>query len=102
MQKQNPLQKLESYGQSIWLDFLSTGMLTSGQLKRLLDDDGLGGVTTGWMARMALSVWKCHPTWRMIPQVRSPKPAASGPRSTGPMCSSRFPGRAKGYPPSSS
>lgn len=43
---ENPLLKLQSFGQSIWLDFLSRGLLTSGQLKRLIDEDGLSGVTS--------------------------------------------------------
>ncbi len=43
---QNPLLKLQSFGQSIWLDFLSRALITSGQLKRLIDEDGLRGVTS--------------------------------------------------------
>lgn len=45
MEKQNPLLELESYGQSVWLDFLSRGLLGSGQLQRLIEADGLSGVT---------------------------------------------------------
>lgn len=44
--KNNPLLKLESYGQSIWLDFIHRGMLTTGELARLIDEDGLSGVTS--------------------------------------------------------
>ena len=44
--KKNPLLKLESLGQSIWLDSLSRPMLTSGGLQRLIAEDGLSGVTS--------------------------------------------------------
>jgi transaldolase len=44
--KMNPVLKLESLGQSIWLDSISRPMLTSGELKRLIDEDGLSGVTS--------------------------------------------------------
>jgi transaldolase len=44
--KDNPLLKLESYGQSIWLDFIHRGMLTTGELARLIEEDGLSGVTS--------------------------------------------------------
>ena len=35
----NLLLKLESFGQSVWLDSLSRYAITSGQLKRLIDED---------------------------------------------------------------
>ena len=44
--KNNPLLKLESLGQSIWLDFISRGMLDSGELLRLINEDGVSGVTS--------------------------------------------------------
>jgi transaldolase len=44
--KDNPLLNLEALGQSVWLDFISRGSLTSGQLKRLIEEDGLSGVTS--------------------------------------------------------
>jgi len=44
--KMNPLLKLESLGQSLWLDSISRSMLTSGELKRLIEEDGLSGVTS--------------------------------------------------------
>ena len=43
----NPLRNLQEYGQSVWLDFVSRELLTSGQLGRLIGDDGLRGVTSG-------------------------------------------------------
>jgi transaldolase / glucose-6-phosphate isomerase len=42
----NPLRELQNYGQSVWLDFIRRSLLTSGELQRLLDDDGLRGVTS--------------------------------------------------------
>jgi len=44
--KDNPLLNLEALGQSVWMDFISRGSLASGQLKRLIDEDGLSGVTS--------------------------------------------------------
>jgi transaldolase/glucose-6-phosphate isomerase len=42
----NPLKKLESYGQSIWLDYLRRGMIVSGELAQLIEQDGVSGVTS--------------------------------------------------------
>ena len=44
--KKNPLLQLEALGQSIWLDFLSRGMLVSGELVSLIQEDGVSGVTS--------------------------------------------------------
>ncbi len=46
MMKDNPLLKLESLGQSIWLDFTRRGMLVSGEMARLIEEDGVHGVTS--------------------------------------------------------
>jgi transaldolase / glucose-6-phosphate isomerase len=43
--KHNPLIALRTLGQSIWLDMIRRGMLTSGELAQLIDEDGLRGVT---------------------------------------------------------
>jgi transaldolase/glucose-6-phosphate isomerase len=42
----NPLRKLQSFGQSIWLDYIRRGLLSSGELQHLIDEDGLSGVTS--------------------------------------------------------
>jgi len=42
----NPLKKLESLGQAIWLDYLSRDLMTSGKLKQLIAKDGLRGITS--------------------------------------------------------
>ena len=44
--KDNPLKKLESLGQSIWLDYIRRDLFSSGKLRRLIDDDGLRGMTS--------------------------------------------------------
>jgi transaldolase len=42
----NPLLKIREMGQSIWLDFLSRDLLATGKLQRLIEQDGLAGVTS--------------------------------------------------------
>jgi transaldolase len=44
--KPNPLQRVQKFGQSIWLDFIDRRMILSGELKKLIDDDGIRGVTS--------------------------------------------------------
>src|SRR5205085_9744581 len=43
---QNPLKTLLDYGQSVWLDYIRRNLITGGDLKRLIDEDGLRGVTS--------------------------------------------------------
>lgn len=42
----NPLVELQSLGQSIWIDFISREMISSGELQRLIQEDGVSGVTS--------------------------------------------------------
>jgi transaldolase/glucose-6-phosphate isomerase len=42
----NPLKTLQDYGQSVWLDYIRRSLITSGELKKLLEEDGLRGVTS--------------------------------------------------------
>jgi transaldolase / glucose-6-phosphate isomerase len=42
----NPVKKLEQHGQAVWLDFLARGFVAKGDLKRLIDEDGVKGVTS--------------------------------------------------------
>src|SRR5437660_642213 len=42
----NPLLELREAGQSVWLDFLRRGLITGGGLERLIEEDGLSGVTS--------------------------------------------------------
>src|SRR5277367_6999303 len=42
----NPLKALLAYGQSPWMDYIRRDLLTSGSLKKYIDDDGLRGMTS--------------------------------------------------------
>ena len=42
----NPLQRLEACGQSPWLDYLKRSFIENGELRRLIERDGLKGVTS--------------------------------------------------------
>lgn len=42
----NPLKQLQTFGQSIWLDYIRRDLLKNGGLQRLIDEDGLGGMTS--------------------------------------------------------
>ncbi len=42
----NPLVELTQLGQSVWNDNIERKLITSGELKRLIDEDGLSGVTS--------------------------------------------------------
>ena len=42
----NALKDLQRYGQSVWLDYIRRSLITGGELQRLLDEDGLRGVTS--------------------------------------------------------
>jgi transaldolase/glucose-6-phosphate isomerase len=43
---QNPLKALLNFGQSVWLDYIRRDLLTTGELKRLIENDGLRGMTS--------------------------------------------------------
>ena len=42
----NPVKALENHGQAIWLDFLARGFVAKGDLQKLIDTDGVKGVTS--------------------------------------------------------
>jgi transaldolase/glucose-6-phosphate isomerase len=42
----NPLRQLERCGQSPWLDYLNSSLISSGELRTLIDRDGLKGITS--------------------------------------------------------
>lgn len=42
----NPLVELQKYGQSFWYDNISRKLITSGELKRMIEQDGLRGMTS--------------------------------------------------------
>lgn len=42
----NPLKTLQDHGQSVWLDYVRRDLLRNGGLKRLIEEDGVVGVTS--------------------------------------------------------
>jgi transaldolase len=44
--KKNPLLDIQTYGQSIWQDFISRGIIRTGALRRRIEQEGLRGVTS--------------------------------------------------------
>ncbi|PTQ94838.1 transaldolase [Mucilaginibacter yixingensis] len=42
----NKVKQIHDFGQSIWLDFIDREIMTSGKLKKLIDEDGVRGVTS--------------------------------------------------------
>jgi transaldolase len=43
---ENRVKQIHSFGQSIWLDFIARSIIKSGELKQLIDVDGVRGVTS--------------------------------------------------------
>ena len=46
VQGENPLRGLLAYGQSPWLDFIRRNILLNGELKKMIANDGLRGMTS--------------------------------------------------------
>ena len=42
----NPLLKINNYGQSIWMDNLSRSLIESGELEKQIENYGLRGITS--------------------------------------------------------
>ena len=42
----NALRELSKYGQSFWLDYIRRSLITGGELRRMVEEDGLRGVTS--------------------------------------------------------
>ncbi|HTS10759.1 MAG TPA: bifunctional transaldolase/phosoglucose isomerase [Candidatus Limnocylindrales bacterium] len=42
----NPLKALQGFGQSVWLDYIRRSLITTGELARLIREDGLRGLTS--------------------------------------------------------
>ncbi len=42
----NPLKRLEALGQSVWLDYIRRDLIAGGGLRRLIEEDGLRGMTS--------------------------------------------------------
>ena len=43
---ESKLKQIHNFGQSIWLDFIDRKLMYSGELKRLIEEDGVRGVTS--------------------------------------------------------
>ena len=46
MTHKNPLRDLHRFGVSVWYDYVSRSLISSGELKRLIEEDGVRGVTS--------------------------------------------------------
>lgn len=46
MASSNHLREIEAEGQAVWLDNISRALIDDGELKRLIDEDGISGVTS--------------------------------------------------------
>ena len=44
--KMNTLKEIKDHGQSIWLDSFDRHLMDSGELQKLIDEDGLSGITS--------------------------------------------------------
>src|SRR5574341_1135081 len=42
----NPVAALRDFGQSVWLDYIRRSLISGGELRRLVEVDGVGGVTS--------------------------------------------------------
>lgn len=42
----NNVKRIHDFGQSIWLDFIDKKLMESGQLQKLIDEDGVRGITS--------------------------------------------------------
>lgn len=45
-QTPNPLKRLKDFGQSVWLDYIRRDLLSSPDFRRMIDEDGLDGMTS--------------------------------------------------------
>jgi hypothetical protein len=71
----NPLLELKQLGQSVWLDNISRGLINSGELKRLVEQDGI------WALTCARSVSNCLSRAWTNSSSRSTSCSASSPPS---------------------
>ena len=71
----NPVEELCRHAQSLWLDYISRGMIRTGELKRLIEQSGITGLTSK----------RCLHSSHTIPKAPSSRQPASGTRSAGQM-----------------
>jgi transaldolase len=46
MKETSKVKTLRDFGQSIWLDFFDRRIMNSGELQKLIEEDGLSGITS--------------------------------------------------------
>ncbi|MCK4802114.1 transaldolase, partial [bacterium] len=42
----NPVYQIKNFGQSIWYDNIERSILTLGKLEKMVEEDGISGVTS--------------------------------------------------------
>jgi transaldolase len=42
----NPVRVLHTFGQSVWMDYIRRNFMTSGELRRVIVEEGISGVTS--------------------------------------------------------
>src|SRR6266852_5492327 len=112
----NPLKGLLEYGQSPWMDYVRRDLLTSGALKKLIQEDGLMGMTSNpTIFEKAITGSKDYsdilesPEAKKLDDSRRPSPAAKTTRtfsnrpkpksSTPRVCTRRLPFATSRMPP---
>jgi len=73
--KHNPLIQLETLGQSIWLDYIRRHLIASGELQRLIEEDGITGVTSN-PAIFEKAIAGSHDYDQTIEQMKGDSPQA--------------------------
>ena len=74
---ENPLRALQVFGQSAWLDYIRRSLITGGELHRLIDEDGLRGVTSNpAIFEKAVTGSSDYRAALERPDVRTPDPKA--------------------------
>jgi transaldolase / glucose-6-phosphate isomerase len=87
----NPVKALQEHGQAVWLDFLARGFTANGSLKKLVDEDGLRGVTSNpsifekaidssdeYDDELKRTLTKSPRIWRWTPTARSARRSICG------------------------
>nr|WP_158260504.1 hypothetical protein [Chlorogloea sp. CCALA 695] len=79
----NPLQLLQSYGQSVWLDYTRHSLITSGELKCMVDDGEIWGVTFNpYIFQKAIALSNNHQLYSNQTNLLSPPQNAADPLHT--------------------
>jgi hypothetical protein len=94
----NPLKALLEFGQSPWMDYIRRDLLTSGGLKKMIQEDGLMGMTPRFLrkplpaARITRTSWNPRKPKSWMPRAftrRSPSAMYKTPRTSSSPSTSR-------------